>query len=207
VIGVDRSQPQLDAIAKAYGKPLPSNLTFSKGEALALPAASGSVDLATMAQMFHWLPFTEGLVEAKRVLKPRTGVLGIVSYAMPRIANDATKAAQKALDEYYFGLLGSDRAPGTAGCLWDVDRRRVDSGYAGEDFTSVFPRVERFSVTHDVASTVGSFLSYMATQSAYQNALVTMADPLAGLKQALGADDASRPLATTLTFHVLLCRM
>jgi len=201
VIGVDRSQPQLDAIAKAYGKPLPSNLAFAKGDALALPAASGSIDLATMAQMFHWLPFAQGLAEAKRVLKPRTGVLGIVSYAMPRVADDAK--AQKALDAYYFGVLGSDRAPGTAGCLWDIDRRRVDSGYAGEDFTTVFPRVERFSVAHDVASTTDSFLSYMATQSAYQNALLAMPDPLAGLKLALGA---SRPLTTTLTFHVLLCR-
>jgi len=148
------------------------------------------------------VPFAESLKEAKRVLKP-DGHLAIISYAVPRITNNTEAALE--FNRYYFDRLGSNKAPGAPGCLWYCDRRRVDSGYAGEDFESVFSRVERFTFVEKMPNTsVGSFLGYLKTQSAYQSALEVFEDPLASLKEVLG-DDLEKPLDAEISFHMVLC--
>ena len=200
VVGVDRSEAQLRALE---AKVIPGNAKFLQGEAVALPLPSGSCHLACMAQMLHWVPFEQGLLEARRVLEPKSGVLGVTSYAIPRIVNDVE--AQHALNRYYFDQLGSNKPPGQ-GCLWDIDRRRVDSGYEGEPFSRIFSLVERHQIEEMIPTTVGAFLGYLRTQTAYQNALEVFENPLSILEQILGGDD-TKPLHTEITFHLIVCRV
>jgi ubiquinone/menaquinone biosynthesis C-methylase UbiE len=198
VVGIDTSLPQLSNAAVQH-----NTITYQLGTATKLDFPSNHFALVTMAQMFHWVPFEQSLNEAKRVLKPG-GVLAIISYAIPHVINEPE--ISKAFNEYYYGRLGSLLAPGKPGCLWDCDRRRVDSGYEGEDFGAIFPSeaVERLVFLEEMPNTtVGSFLGYLKTQSAYQNAVVKFADPLEHVKAAMGANEA-RPLRAAIRYHLVM---
>ncbi len=65
VVGVDPNPDMLAVARKAGGGP-----AYTLGEAACTGLASGSVDLVTAAQAFHWFPLEAALAEIDRILSP-----------------------------------------------------------------------------------------------------------------------------------------
>ena len=75
VIGIDTSDSQLSVATTA------SNIEYRLGTCDSLENVdTATVDLITAAAALHWFPIDEFFLEAKRVLKPATGVLAAWSY-------------------------------------------------------------------------------------------------------------------------------
>lgn len=110
VIATDASAEQI-----AHATPQ-SRVEYRVALADASGLDSASVDLVTVAQALHWLPFEPFFAEVRRVIAPG-GALAIWCYTRPELAND--------LD----GML-LDFYSGRCGPYWSPERALVDSGYS-----------------------------------------------------------------------------
>lgn len=141
---------------------------------VALADASGidaaSVDLVTVAQALHWLPFEPFFAEVRRVLAPG-GALAIWCYTRPELADD--------LD----GML-LDFYSGTCGPYWSPERALVDGGYA-----SVAMPIDELSappMSIEARLTLAEFGGYLRTWSAARKLASAIGrDPVIEVEEAM----------------------
>eukprot|EP01062_Namystynia_karyoxenos_P009320 TRINITY_DN13299_c0_g1_i1.p1 TRINITY_DN13299_c0_g1~~TRINITY_DN13299_c0_g1_i1.p1 ORF type:complete len:316 (+),score=75.39 TRINITY_DN13299_c0_g1_i1:74-1021(+) len=191
----DRSEAQL---AQA---PALSNVRYRAAEATALPLPDGEAALITVAQALHWFDAPAFFAEARRVLRPG-GRLCVMGYG---VASLELPEAEAAFKRFYYDTIGSGKAPGEAGCYWDVDRRLLDSGFAGFDF-SPFVEVNREWVRDRRQMSVAQFVDYISSMSAYQTYRQREPiDPLPGLAAELGkaAEQGGGELVVSYPFFVI----
>jgi SAM-dependent methyltransferase len=183
VLALDQSPAQL---SHAKRKP---NITYEQGEATAIPAEHDSVDLVTAAQCYHWFladdTDTQFLHEAHRVLRP-DGRLAVLGYGVCKLN---PSPLQTCFEGFYYQALGSHLPPSSPECWWDIDRRLLDKQLEGVVFPG-FRQVQRESLVDRRELSLGTFLEYVESFSAYQTLKAQLqdhdVDPLDELQDELG---------------------
>ncbi|CAF0975689.1 unnamed protein product [Adineta ricciae] len=118
---------------------------------------SNSVDLITAATTLHWLDIEIFLEEAKRVLKPNTGVLAVWTYALGTLDNPIADAIYH---EFHHVLLFP---------YWDVKRWLADDYY--ESLVPLLPyksTLKQATIEHRTETTLGHFLGFIESLSGCQ---------------------------------------
>lgn len=149
VIATDPSQKQLDQATRV------PNVEYRCAPAENSGLDSGSVDLITVAQAYHWFRHEEFHREARRVAKPGRAALAIWSYALCHI----TSEVDKVVAYYYDDVIGK---------YWEPERKLVETGYR----TLPVPFNERSTPDFEMktAWSVEHFIGYLNTWSATQAA-------------------------------------
>ncbi|CAF1489122.1 unnamed protein product [Rotaria sordida] len=140
---------------------------------------SNSVDLITLATTLHWLDIEVFLQEAKRVLKPHTGVLAIWTYALGTLDNPKADAIYH---EFHHVLLFP---------YWDTKIWLADDYY--QSLVPLLPyqsTLSQYTIENRTESTLGHFLGFIESLSACQtyrkqNGEQAYHDMLAKLRQKL----------------------
>lgn len=118
---------------------------------------SNSVDLITIATTLHWLDIEIFLEEAKRVLKPRTGVLAIWTYALGTLDNPIADAVYH---EFHHVLLFP---------YWNAKRWLADDYY--QSLVPLLPyksTLSQYTIENRTETTLGHFLGFIESLSACQ---------------------------------------
>jgi len=149
VIGTDASAAQ---IREATG---PANAVFRTEPAEFSSLESGSVDLATVAQAYHWLDHPPFVREVARVVRPG-GVLAIWAYQLALVSEP--------VDEVVLRLYDNPLGP-----YWPAERRLVESGYRDLEFPWAELDVPRFHM--EMRWTFDAFIGYLRTWSACSRCL------------------------------------
>jgi ubiquinone/menaquinone biosynthesis C-methylase UbiE len=172
-VGIDQSFEQLGQAGVNS-----SNIEFKAGSAFQLPVENGSVDLITVAQALHWLlPYEIFFSEVLSKLKPG-GVFAAVAYAFPVVRESK---ANEEVKDFYLGLLGADKSPGSQGCWWGTNRPTIDGFYSDIPFPV---GAESRRMSEVVSMTVDHYMNYLRTLSAYRSLLESGApDPLPKLEE------------------------
>ena len=146
-----------------------------------------SVDLLSVAQAAHWLPFAAFYREADRVLSPG-GVIAVWCYGMFRVE----QAFDALVDQLYGQTLDS---------YWPAERHYVEQAYVHLPFP--FREVATPAFQMEVRWRFSEVLGYLETWSAvrcFRRAV--QADPLAAyvprLRRIWGDDDVRRPVVWQL---------
>ncbi|CAF4103119.1 unnamed protein product [Rotaria magnacalcarata] len=116
-----------------------------------------SVDLITIATTLHWLDIEMFLEEAKRVLKPRTGVLAIWTYALGTLDNPKADAMYH---EFHHVLLFP---------YWNAKRWLADDYY--QSLVPLLPYKStlcQYTIENRTETTIGHFLGFIESLSACQ---------------------------------------
>ena len=110
----------------------------------------GSVDLVTVAQALHWLPFDSFYDEVRRVLKPG-GVIAVWAYDLTRITPEIDRLVRHLAHD----IIGD---------CWPPERVFVNEGFR----TIPFPFTELSPPDFSMTATwnLDRFLGYLATWSA-----------------------------------------
>ncbi|CAF4053997.1 unnamed protein product [Rotaria magnacalcarata] len=152
VIGIDASANQISyAIPKdniQYQCHTAEDLSFLQ---------PNSVDLITIATTLHWLDIEMFLEEAKRVLKPRTGVLAIWTYALGTLDNPKADAMYH---EFHHVLLFP---------YWNAKRWLADDYY--QSLVPLLPYKStlcQYTIENRTETTIGHFLGFIESLSACQ---------------------------------------
>lgn len=152
VIGLDVSANQL---AHAITR---DNIEYSCHTAEDLSfIQSNSVDLVTTATTLHWLDIEAFLEEAKRILKPRTGVLAVWTYALGTLDNPMADAVYH---EFHQVLLFP---------YWDMKRWLANDYY--ESLVPLLPyksTLHQFTIEQRTETTLGQFLGFVESLSGCQ---------------------------------------
>lgn len=114
--------------------------------------ASGTVDLITVAQAFHWFRQPEFFAEVERVAKPGA-ILAIWCYELCKI--DAR--VDDVVLELYKDILGN---------YWEKERRLVEQGYANEKVP--FEEIPAPKVVMGTEWGIADLVGYLGTWSALQ---------------------------------------
>lgn len=173
VIATDASAGQI-----AHATPHP-NVSYNVALADDSKIESGSVDLVTVAQALHWLPFERFFAEVRRVLAP-DGALAVWCYTRPRLAG----LLGEIVDQFYYGECGP---------YWFPERALVDEGYRTIDIP--IDEVEAPPLNIDAPLLLPEFAGYLRTWSAARKLAEAVGyDPVSPVQQALrahwGGDDA-----------------
>ena len=112
--------------------------------------ASGSIDLVTVAQAFHWFDRDAFYAEVDRVIAPG-GVLAVVAYARLHTDRDIERAVHRFQDV-------------TVGPYWTPQRQLVESGFAG--IAIPIEEVEPPAFSIEAELTLSALLGYIGTWSA-----------------------------------------
>ena len=113
--------------------------------------------------------------------------------------------AQQEFLKYYEGRLGSKREfANDPLCLWECDRRRLDTAHEGEEFQPPFQNIERVWFPDPKQPTIEEFFHYLKTQSAYQRLpdRETVLMPL--WKSLQGDQDPHRKISVTFPFWLVV---
>ena len=151
VIATDASAAQ---IREAEG---PRNVTFRAEPAEASTLEAGSVDLATVAQAYHWLDHPRFVQEIRRVMRPG-GMLAIWAYQLATVST--------AVDEVVLRIYEDPLGP-----YWPPERRLVESGYRELQFP--WPELSAPPFIMEAQWSFDAFAGYLKTWSAcirYRNA-------------------------------------
>ena len=144
------TDPSESQIQNAIQRP---NITYSVASAEDSKLPSGSVDLITAAQAFHWFNHEEFFVEVKRVAKPGA-ILAVWAYSLANINKDLNIA----VNALYTDLLGD---------YWEPERKLAEEGY--RSIVVPFQEISLPKIDMDAEWTLDQFLGYLQTWSAYQN--------------------------------------
>lgn len=116
--------------------------------------ATGSFDLVTVAQAYHWFNFESFERELRRVLKPN-GVIAVWGYGMVKSQHEPVTSL---IERFYHDVVGP---------YWDGERQYVDNQYR----TIPFPYDElppaEFSI--DTSWTIEELIGYLNTWSSVQH--------------------------------------
>lgn len=144
VIATDASSAQIEAAIPHPG------VSYYTAPAEQSGLESGSIDLVTVGQAFHWFDHEAFFREAARVLTPE-GVLAIWAYEICRVSD----SCDEVIDRIYEGIVGD---------FWTPERDMVASGYAGFEFPGEVLAAQDFQMTQRWG--VEEMLGYTGTWSA-----------------------------------------
>jgi ubiquinone/menaquinone biosynthesis C-methylase UbiE len=189
VVGIDVSPEQIKQ-AKASDANT-TNVSYVVSQAEDLPIDSGTVDLVTCSQAYHWFNWNQFHQEVKRVLRS-PGCLAVYGYGLPQPHNEHAKHL---MSELYGRTLKG---------YWDERRQYVDNCY--KDFVLPFKRFERVdSISTTIHTNIGHFVGYVSTWSgyiAYRKHHPNLADPLIQFRERLidlvAHRDYENPLETPM---------
>lgn len=119
VVACDASAKQIENAARR------TNIRYLVETAEHSSLDAGTVDLATVAQAYHWYAHDEFHAELDRVVKPG-GLLAVLAYPLARISD----AVDRVVLDLYDGCLVD---------YWPAERRFVDRGY--RDFGMPWPEL------------------------------------------------------------------
>lgn len=164
VVATDASKAQIAAA-------LPdANVEYAVATAESSGLLTGSVDLLTVGQAFHWFDEQAFFAEAKRVLKS-DGVLAIWCYGICGI----DPACDAIIDTLYRDILGD---------YWPPERDLIEPGYAG--ITLPGEPISALPFDMRQAWQVDDMLGYLRTWSACKRyAAAQGSDPVAQVEAAL----------------------
>lgn len=198
VLGVDKSPKQLENADRSSGAEYALGTEVDLGG-----AADGSAHLVTAAQAAHWFDLGRFYAEARRVAAPGGAALALAGYGLCRVVEPAP------LDAVFRRYYGSLERYWPGAC----NRRLLDDGFASADPAPPFEGLERRWFPERDSTTVGAFLGYLRTWSAY-NALLkegAAADPMpafeAEVRRAVGSDDDSAPMVIEWPFWLVTMRL
>ena len=150
---VHGSDPSPEQIAAAPANP---RITWRVEAAEHCTLRSGTVDLVTAAQSFHWFNQARFCAEAARVLRPG-GLVAVWCYGQSRV----DLAVDAVFHELYETRLGA---------YWPPERRHVENGYRALPFPfEVITDAPHFSM--ECTWTLDQYLAYLRTWSASQRCL------------------------------------
>lgn len=170
VIATDPSAKQL---AEATRLP---NIDYRNEAAESPSLDSGSANLITVAQAFHWFKHDQFAQACKRVAAPGCHLV-VWSYALANI----TPELYQSVEHLYNGILGS---------YWEKERKHVEEGYA--QIPMPFTEVKTPSITIEADWTLEQWVGYLKTWSAMQKYLKTedpgpVAQALEDIRQSWGS--------------------
>lgn len=166
VVATDPSDSQL-----AHALPHP-RVEYRVGKAESSGLESGSVDLATAAQAFHWYDFDRYFAEVERVLAPG-GVVAVWTYNLARVDPEVDRWTDR---------LGRE----VVGPWWPPERRWVDEEYQTIPFP--FEEIPIAPLHHEEQWDLERLTSYFRTWSSVQRyRKETGRDPLAEVMDGLTA--------------------
>ena len=166
VLATDASASQIEQATKQ------PKIIYSVSVAEKTSIETGSVDLVTVAQAFHWFDQEKFFLEVKRVLKPK-GVLAIWSYNLLNIRPD--------IDEVINHLYAE-----TLEFYWQPERRMVEQGYGEIQFP--FKQIETPGFVMKQEWSCSQLLGYLRTWSAVKKYKQEKgADPVAELSEEITA--------------------
>ena len=152
-LGTDISEVQVAQAQKKCQELNIKNVGFKVGDATNLPIESGTVDMLSCAQAWHWME-PEGLYrEANRVLKPK-GCLAIYGYGNPQLTN---KGCNELLSHFYYNTL--------KGC-WHEKRKHVENLY--REVKLPYQKTERHDFNSSRHMQMSAFIGYVSSWSGYQ---------------------------------------
>lgn len=146
VIATDPSEPQI-----SHAVPHP-RVEYRVGRAESSGLESGSVDLATAAQAFHWYDFDGYFAEVERVLAPG-GVVAVWTYNLARVDPEVDR---------WIDRLGRE----IVGPWWPPERRWVDEEYQTIPFP--FEEIPIAPLRHEEPWDLERLTSYLRTWSSVQ---------------------------------------
>jgi len=181
VIGTDASREQLREA------PAAPNLSLCVCLAESASLATGSVDLVTVAQAFHWLDRTAFLAEVERVAVPGgNAALAVWGYGRLFANRDIEQVVRHFQDQ-------------TVGPYWPPERRQVDERYRGISLPIAEVAAPKFAI--EARLTIEELVGYIGTWSAVTRYRADRGrDPLPILIHELGAawgKDATEPHTIT----------
>lgn len=191
VIATDPSEKQL-AEAVAHEK-----VEYRRAPAEDSGLPSGSVDLITVAQAFHWFRQKDFFAECFRVAKPGC-LLAVWCYELAEITPE--------IDDVVMILYGDILGP-----FWEKERRLVEEGYRNERFPFEELPPEQVPVTSMGAEwNLADLVGYLGTWSALQRYRKEKGEDPRGtiipsLQRAWG--DQSQPKAVTWPLSLRLFRV
>jgi ubiquinone/menaquinone biosynthesis C-methylase UbiE len=121
------------------------------------PLPSGSIDLITVAQAFHWFDADRFFSEATRVLKPG-GILALWCYEFFHLPN-ADETLRAVLQQFY-----EEIEP-----FWPPERHLVNTGYRSIAFP--FAEIATPPLAMSIEWTAEQVIGYLSTWSAFQRYL------------------------------------
>jgi ubiquinone/menaquinone biosynthesis C-methylase UbiE len=147
---VHASDPSAEQIAAAPTNP---RITWRVEAAEHCTLRSGTVDLVTAAQSFHWFNQERFCHEAARVLRPG-GLCAVWCYGISRVSRE--------VDEVYHALYHD-----TLGPYWPPERRHIEDGYRHLVFPfEALGEIPRLEMREEW--TLAQYLAYLRTWSASQ---------------------------------------
>ena len=144
VIATDASAAQ---IREGVG---PENVEFRTEPAETSSLESASIDLATVAQAYHWLDHSAYQREVRRVMRPG-GVLAVWAYQLASVS--------PGVDTVVLRLYEDPLGP-----YWPPERRSVESGYRHVQFE--WPELDAPLLHMEMQWTLETFVGYLRTWSA-----------------------------------------
>ena len=148
-VGIDLSEAQ---IACAQEKVMADNVEFRVCPSDKLPFDSGSVDLVTCGQAWHWLDLSSTIPEIQRVLR-RGGCVAVFGYGRSILKNPQ---AEDLVNKFYSVTLKG---------YWHSNRVHVDQFYKG--LPMVYPPAVEQVFNVNKTMTFSDFFGYLNTWSGY----------------------------------------
>lgn len=201
VVGVE---PNPDMLGKAVEKlsisgPVPS-LSFIQGYSNQLPFGSGSVDIVTCSQSFHWMEPASTLQEIARCLRPG-GVFAAYDCDWPLVLEPGIEARYNHLISAADSLLAELQPDTERAHKWDKEghlSRIKESGQFSYAREIVFHNTE----TCDAERYVGLMLSQGGIQTVLKLGVEALNQELAQFKEAAVDYFAGRTLPVLICYRM-----
>ncbi len=186
VIATDASKPQIDA-----ARPHPK-VDYRVAAAESSELETGSVDLATVGQAFHWFDATGFFDEAQRVVGPN-GVLAIWCYETCTVSVDCDRPVR----HLYTDLTGP---------YWPPERALIEEGFASVVLPGTALDVPEFEMS--LSWTANDMLGYLRTWSACKRFEADRGtDPVLHIEDELRAAWGDTPRTVTWPLRVRVSRL
>jgi ubiquinone/menaquinone biosynthesis C-methylase UbiE len=171
-----------------------ANVTYHVAPAESSTLDAGTVDLITVGQALHWLPFDAFFAEARRVLRP-SGVLAAWTYHLPMI----TPEVDAVVSDHYWNIVRPYFGPE----IQYVDEKYATLPFPGED-------IETPEFATNASWMLDDLVGFMRTWSGRQRFMEAhgrdpIDDVLSPLADAWG--DADQPLEIAWKIYVRATRL
>lgn len=150
VVASDQSRAQL------ANAPRENSVHYVQALAEAMPLASHTVDLVTVAQALHWFDFERFYAEVRRVLKPH-GRIAAWTYSFLSVSPQLGPDIDAAIRWFYHDVIGP---------YWPSERHWVDDQYRSIPFPFVDLDTPSFAI--EVDWDLRAILGYIGSWSAVQ---------------------------------------
>ena len=202
VIGVEPSDDMRNQAMRALEThPYANRIAYQAGVADKTGLLTGSVDIVTCAQAFHWMEPSATLAEIARILRPG-GVFAAYDYSWPPTLSWELEQVFQDVDERFEHLL-QRRGAGEGGPRWSKERhleRILESGHFRFTREFVLHHCEHGDATRFIGLILSSGYSYQLKRGTVTEEEIG----LDRLKQAALDRIGMQPLPWYFRYHVRL---